>query len=163
MAWRLNQYWLLVNWTFRNKLQWIFCRNPSIFTDENAFDKVVCTMSSMSSSPQIKNSLSGKVSCHYLTTECHRNYMYMSFQRNISYYLVEPLGKMIIISYNATAMQYEGIKSVTELNAPDVLNRPHYPSRHFADNSLNPFSRVESFVLRNLIFHWGLFWIAFSS
>ena len=31
-----NQCWLIVNWTFRNKLQWSFNRNSNVFIEENA-------------------------------------------------------------------------------------------------------------------------------
>ena len=34
----LNQYWLIVNRTFRNKLRW----NSKLFINENAFENVVC-------------------------------------------------------------------------------------------------------------------------
>ena len=37
----LNQWWDIVYWTFRNKLQWNFNRNSYIFTQENAFENVV--------------------------------------------------------------------------------------------------------------------------
>ena len=33
----LNQWWNMVNWTLRNKLQWNFNRNSYIFIHENAF------------------------------------------------------------------------------------------------------------------------------
>ena len=32
----LNQYWVFVNWTLRNKLQWNLNRNTKIFIHENA-------------------------------------------------------------------------------------------------------------------------------
>ena len=38
---------IIVNWTFRNKLQWNFNRNSSIFIQENAFESVVCETVSM--------------------------------------------------------------------------------------------------------------------
>ena len=38
----LNQYWLIVNWTPRNKFQWYFNRHSIIFIEENAFENVVC-------------------------------------------------------------------------------------------------------------------------
>ena len=38
----LNQCWNIVNWTLRNKLQWIFKWNSNIFIQENAFQCVVC-------------------------------------------------------------------------------------------------------------------------
>ena len=36
----LNQCWNIVNWTFRNKLQWHFNRNSNIFIQEIAFVKM---------------------------------------------------------------------------------------------------------------------------
>ena len=48
----LNQCWNIVNWTFRNKLQWIFYRNSNIFIQEIAFENVVCNVASILSRPQ---------------------------------------------------------------------------------------------------------------
>ena len=38
----LSQYWLVVNWTLRNKLHWYFNRQSIICIEENAFENVVC-------------------------------------------------------------------------------------------------------------------------
>ena len=51
----LNQCWNIVNWTLRNKLQWIFNRNSYIFIHENAFENVVCEMAAILSRPQCVN------------------------------------------------------------------------------------------------------------
>ena len=48
----LNQYWNIVNWALRNKLQWNLNRNLSIFIQENALENVVCEMASILSRPQ---------------------------------------------------------------------------------------------------------------
>ena len=48
----LNQCWVIVNWTLRNKLQWNFNRNSYIFLQENAFESVICKMVVMLSQPQ---------------------------------------------------------------------------------------------------------------
>ena len=48
----LNQWWNIVNWTLRNKLQWNFNRNSNIFINKNAFEDVVCEMVSILSRPQ---------------------------------------------------------------------------------------------------------------
>ena len=48
----LNQYWDIVNWTLRNKLQWNFNRNSYIFIQENAFQNVVWKMAAILSRPQ---------------------------------------------------------------------------------------------------------------
>ena len=37
----LNQSWLTINWTLRNKLQWNYNRNSNTFT-EDTFENVVC-------------------------------------------------------------------------------------------------------------------------
>ena len=37
----------IVNWTLRNKLQWNSNRNSNIFTQENAFESVVCEMAAI--------------------------------------------------------------------------------------------------------------------
>ena len=38
----LNQYWVIVNWTLRNKIQWNFNQNTKPFIDENASGNIVC-------------------------------------------------------------------------------------------------------------------------
>ena len=40
----LSQCWHIVDWTLRNKHQWDFNLNRKIFTEENAFEKVICKM-----------------------------------------------------------------------------------------------------------------------
>ena len=52
-----NQCWNIVNWTLRNKLQWIFNRNSNIFIQGNAFENGVCEMASILSWPQCVNTL----------------------------------------------------------------------------------------------------------
>ena len=42
IIWTLNQCWNIVNWTLRNKLQWNFNCNWSIFIDENTFQNIIC-------------------------------------------------------------------------------------------------------------------------
>ena len=51
----LNQCWNIVNWTLRNKRQWNFDRNSTIFTEENMFENVFCEMMSILSQPQCVN------------------------------------------------------------------------------------------------------------
>ena len=48
----LNQCWVIVNWTLRNKLQWNFNRNYNIFIQENAFENFVCEMAAILSQHQ---------------------------------------------------------------------------------------------------------------
>ena len=38
----LNQWWRIVNRSFRNKLQWNSNQNIKLFIDENAFENVIC-------------------------------------------------------------------------------------------------------------------------
>ena len=42
-----DQYWNIVNWTLRNKLQWNYTRNSDIFIQEKAFESVVCEMTAI--------------------------------------------------------------------------------------------------------------------
>ena len=51
----LNQWWNIVNWTLRNKLQWNLNRNSNIFIQENAFGSVVCETAAILSRPQCVN------------------------------------------------------------------------------------------------------------
>ena len=46
------QCWNIVKWTLRNKLQWNFNQNFSIFIQENAFESVICEMAAILSRPQ---------------------------------------------------------------------------------------------------------------
>ena len=43
----LNQHWLIINWTLRNKLQWNFNQNMEIYIHKNAFENVVCEMAAI--------------------------------------------------------------------------------------------------------------------
>ena len=38
----LNQFWIIVNLTFRNKLQWKCNQNTKLFIHENASENIVC-------------------------------------------------------------------------------------------------------------------------
>ena len=40
-----NQWWIIINWTLRNKLHWNFTQNCNIFIQENAFENIVWKMS----------------------------------------------------------------------------------------------------------------------
>ena len=51
----LNQCWNIVNWTFRNKLQWNLNWNLCIFIQENPFENVVWKMAAILSWPQCVN------------------------------------------------------------------------------------------------------------
>ena len=39
----LNQWWNIVNWTLRNKLQWNFNQNTKLFIHEDASENIFCT------------------------------------------------------------------------------------------------------------------------
>ena len=51
----LNQCWLIVNWTLRNKLQWNLNQITKLFIHENAFENVVWKMAAILSGPQCVN------------------------------------------------------------------------------------------------------------
>ena len=53
----LNQCWIIVNWTLRNKLWWNRNRNSNIFIQENAFESVVCETAAILSLPQCVNAI----------------------------------------------------------------------------------------------------------
>ena len=40
----LIQYWVIVNWTLRNKFQWNFHKNIKLFIHANASENIVCNM-----------------------------------------------------------------------------------------------------------------------
>ena len=59
-----KQWWNIVNWTLRNKLQWNFNRNSYIFIQENAFENVVWKMAAILSRPQCVNDSEGdRIQC----------------------------------------------------------------------------------------------------
>ena len=43
----LNHWWVVVNWTLRNKLQWNFNHNTDLFIHENASENIVCEMTTI--------------------------------------------------------------------------------------------------------------------
>ena len=43
----LNQHWIIVNWTIRNKLQWNFNQSTKRFIHKNAFENTVCGMAAI--------------------------------------------------------------------------------------------------------------------
>ena len=43
----LNQYWVIVIWTLRNKLQWSCNQNTKIFVHENASENIACEMAAI--------------------------------------------------------------------------------------------------------------------
>ena len=47
-----NQFWNIVNWTLRNKLQWNFNRNSCIFIKKKASQNVVSKMAAIFYQPQ---------------------------------------------------------------------------------------------------------------
>ena len=51
----LKQYWLIVNWTLRNKLQWNFNQNIKLFVHENASENIVCEMAAILSRGHFKS------------------------------------------------------------------------------------------------------------
>ena len=51
----MNQWWIIVNWPLRNKLQWNVNRNSNSFIKENTSENVVCEMLSISSWPRCVN------------------------------------------------------------------------------------------------------------
>ena len=43
----LNQSWVIVNWTLRNKLQWKFKQSTKLFIHKNASENIVCKMADL--------------------------------------------------------------------------------------------------------------------
>ena len=43
----LNQYWVIINWTLRNDLQWNYNHNAKLFSHENAFEIIVCEIAAI--------------------------------------------------------------------------------------------------------------------
>ena len=43
----LNQCWVIINWTLRNKFQWNFNQNMKLFIYENASENIVCEMAAI--------------------------------------------------------------------------------------------------------------------
>ena len=41
------QFWVIVNWTIRNKLQWDFNQNSKLFILKNASENIVCDIAAM--------------------------------------------------------------------------------------------------------------------
>ena len=64
----LKRCWNIVNWTFRNELQWNFNRNSNIFIQEIAFENVFCKMAYILSRPRWVNIYTYRSYLHLLTT-----------------------------------------------------------------------------------------------
>ena len=43
----LNQHWIILIWTLRNKLQWNLNKNTTVFIQQNAFENVICKMAAI--------------------------------------------------------------------------------------------------------------------
>ena len=43
----LRQYWVIVNWTLRNKLKWHLNQNTKLFIHVNAFENAVCEVAAI--------------------------------------------------------------------------------------------------------------------
>ena len=59
----LNQCWVIVNWTLRNKLGWNFNHNYNIFIQENAFENFVCEMAANFISTSVSTVYPKKYAC----------------------------------------------------------------------------------------------------
>ena len=81
----LNQFWILVNWTLRNKLRWNFNQNTKLYIHENASENIVCETSTiLSRGKRVNNLMSnwrhtiawnndGKVLWRYMMSPGHTN------------------------------------------------------------------------------------------
>ena len=67
----LNQCWVIVNWTHRNKLQWNLNQNTKLFIHENTSENIVCHMAAILSnhSPSTFISQSVAYECAWSTTD----------------------------------------------------------------------------------------------
>ena len=94
----LNQCLSIINWTLRNKFQWNFNQNSSIFIQENAFENFVCEMASILSRRQCVDKMRPR--CRLLFVS--------GFWKSITIeYLVDFLGEPITPGdryWNATAI-----------------------------------------------------------
>ena len=48
----LKQYWHIIDWTLRNKIQWNLNQNTVIFFQENRSEKIVCKLATILTRPQ---------------------------------------------------------------------------------------------------------------
>ena len=58
-----NQWWNIVDWTLRNKLQWKFKQNSHIFIQENASENIVCKMAAILSRTQCVTAMTRVCQC----------------------------------------------------------------------------------------------------
>ena len=72
----LNQCWVIVNWTLRNKLQWHFIQNMKLFIHENASQNIVCKMTAISTRGR------------WLNKDTHKALNYWLFVRRNHWWLV---------------------------------------------------------------------------
>ena len=78
----LNQWWNIVDWTLRNKLQWNCIRNSYIFIQENAFETAVCEMAAILSRPQWVKT--GKCAFQYFIIYCNAHTILAMFSNDFT-------------------------------------------------------------------------------
>ena len=71
----LNQCWVIVNWTIRNKLRWNLNRNTKLFIHENALENVVWKMVVILSRDECVNQTNCRTQAVELR-QCHLDYAY---------------------------------------------------------------------------------------
>ena len=67
-----NQCWFTLNWTLGNKFQWNLNQNTTVFTEENQFENVVCTMTAILSLPQCVHWFPGVITLHIFHISVHK-------------------------------------------------------------------------------------------
>ena len=75
----LNQCWVNVNWSLRNKLQWNLNQNKKLFIQENAFEIIVCQNGSHVVQGEVSYTLCIHECSHTVWVSAHPRLMSIDF------------------------------------------------------------------------------------
>ena len=90
----LIQCLVIINWTIRNNLQWIFNQNSNFFIQENAFENVVC----QNGGHFVQGRLLFRGVNFIMSTYCHCN-KYNHFHKKNTLYLQHNFQQLFPVSY----------------------------------------------------------------
>ena len=88
-----NQYWVIVNWTLGNKLQWNFNQNTKPVVHDNASQNIACEMVAISARPQcvyrgwVRVNFTGKLTVRNVTVLAVRNVL-ANLTLSSSYFII---------------------------------------------------------------------------
>ena len=117
----LNQFWNIVNWAVRNKIQWHFNRNSYIFIQENAFEYVVWKMAAILYRPHCDN----QPQVNEVSIGCCNDLSPIGLNWCWFWCVLIPWGVDKIFSQNNKRLCQERAFQKRRLQISAILSRPH--------------------------------------